>query len=162
MKSLQSILSSPSITVKLEASSVFQLDNPISIKKQAKANGTKNILRKRSSNRVKPSPELVDCLQKAAQVYQDSASTRYLEWIGSFQKYTKLLRSDVQLLKSDFHGVEMEVYKAKCFSFVGLKGIVIKETFSTFVMVDMKTKSKSFSKLFELNYFALIFPFSCS
>lgn len=38
--------------------------------------------------------------------------------------------------------------KSNCFSLVGHKGIVIKETFSTFVLADLETKSKSFSKRF--------------
>jgi hypothetical protein len=78
MKNLTSVLASHNVAVKLEASTVFQLDNPISTKKATKTNRAKRILRKLSANRVKPTPELVHCLQSAAQAYQNTVSTRYL------------------------------------------------------------------------------------
>lgn len=55
--------------------------------------------------------------------------------------------SDACALKSDFHGVEMEVVKSRCYSFVGLRGVVVKESFSAFVLAevasDTRTKLKS-------------------
>ena len=83
MKNLPGILASPNVAIKLESSTIFQLDNPISTKKQTKTNGTKRISRKRSSNRVKPTPELVQCLQSAAEAYQKTVSTRYFHPCGS-------------------------------------------------------------------------------
>ena len=51
--------------------------------------------------------------------------------------------SDAQLLKSDFHGAEIEVTKSKCFNLVGLKGTVIQETFSTFKIAKCSKAMKS-------------------
>ncbi len=49
--------------------------------------------------------------------------------------------SDAQLLKSDFHGSEIEVIKSRCFTLVGLSGIVVQETFSTFKIVNQSKKN---------------------
>ena len=53
--------------------------------------------------------------------------------------------SDAQVLKSDFHGASVEVIRSRCFSLVGLKGVVIQETFSTFKVAvnSNETKIKS-------------------
>ncbi len=78
MKNLPGILSSPNVAVKLEASNLFQLDNPISTKKPNSTNNTKRTSRKMSHNYIKPTPELVQCLQAASLAYQKTVSTRYL------------------------------------------------------------------------------------
>lgn len=59
--------------------------------------------------------------------------------------------SDSHFLKSDFHGVEIEVTKSRCYSLIGLKGIIFKETFSTFLVcnfADPNFKSKSIQKIY--------------
>lgn len=55
--------------------------------------------------------------------------------------------SDSQLLKSDFHGAEIEVIGSRCFGLVGLKGVILKESFSTFTINDMQKPSKIRSNL---------------
>lgn len=55
--------------------------------------------------------------------------------------------SDSKVLKSDFHGAEIEVIGSRCFGLVGLKGVIIKESFSTFTVCDIHNPSKIKSNL---------------
>lgn len=48
-----------------------------------------------------------------------------------------------KLAGADFHGAEVEVVRSKCASRVGLKGIVVRDTKFTFVIVTEKDELKS-------------------
>lgn len=48
-----------------------------------------------------------------------------------------------KLVSADYHGAEMEVVRSKCPSRVGLKGIVVRDSKFTFVMVTEKDEMKS-------------------
>lgn len=41
----------------------------------------------------------------------------------------------LKILRADFHGADIEVMEAKTVSYEGIRGIVIKETLRTFVVV---------------------------
>ncbi|KAJ3022815.1 RNase P/RNase MRP complex subunit [Thoreauomyces humboldtii] len=51
-----------------------------------------------------------------------------------------------KLLKADYHGAHFTVVKAKCPSFIGLSGIVIKETELMFYLVTRKNQMKMIIK----------------
>ena len=50
------------------------------------------------------------------------------------------------LLKADFHGALLTVWKASCTSYVGQQGIVIHETLRSFRMITQENKVKTFLK----------------
>lgn len=77
MKSISAIINSSEMAAKLEAGTCYQLDNPISSKNWTKVNQTRRIPRKKVSHQAKPSPQLVECLQKASKSYQAISATRY-------------------------------------------------------------------------------------
>jgi ribonuclease P protein subunit POP4 len=53
-----------------------------------------------------------------------------------------------KLASADFHGAEIEVVRSRCFGRVGLKGIVVRDTKFTFVVVTENNKAKSMWKCF--------------
>ena len=48
-----------------------------------------------------------------------------------------------KLVSADFHGAEIEVVKSRCSGRVGLKGIVVRDTKFTFVVVTRGDEVKS-------------------
>lgn len=48
-----------------------------------------------------------------------------------------------KLASADFHGAEIEVVRSRCASRVGMKGIVVRDTKFTFVVVTEKDEAKS-------------------
>jgi ribonuclease P protein subunit POP4 len=48
-----------------------------------------------------------------------------------------------KLASADFHGAEIEVVRSRCFGRVGLKGIVVRDTKFTFVIVTENDEAKS-------------------
>lgn len=48
-----------------------------------------------------------------------------------------------KLVSADFHGAEVEVVRSRCASRVGLKGIVVRDSKFTFVVVTEKDEMKS-------------------
>ena len=140
MKSVTQLINSPNVTQRLESNPILQLDNPTTSKAQRNSNPTKKILRKGGISKVSCSIEILSNLQKASVEYHNIASKRYYCTSNFIYNY---FDSDAQLLKSDFHGAEIEVTKSKCYSLVGLKGIVIQETFSTFKIIECFKSMKS-------------------
>ncbi|KAI8917187.1 Rof/RNase P-like protein [Powellomyces hirtus] len=51
-----------------------------------------------------------------------------------------------RMLKADYHGAQLSVAKAKCPTFVGLSGIVVKETENMFIIVTPKDAVKTIPK----------------
>lgn len=58
-----------------------------------------------------------------------------------------------KLVSADFHGAEIEVVKSRCSGRVGLKGIVVRDTKFTFVVVTRGDEVKSEFLLFERDWF---------
>lgn len=141
MQNVTQLINSPNVAMKLESNSILQLDNPTTSKAQNFPNPTKKVLRKKGISKVSCSVEILSILQKASVEYHKIASKRY--YSPSIFFINNYFISDTQLLKSDFHGAEIEVTKSKCFSLVGLKGIVVQETFSTFKIVKCSKSMKS-------------------
>ena len=52
-----------------------------------------------------------------------------------------------KLASADYHGAEVEVVRSQCASRVGLKGIVVRDTKFTFVIVTEKDEVKSESEV---------------
>ena len=75
-------------------------------------------------------------------------------YIGINEIFKKF--SDALLLKSDLHGVEIEVIKSKSYSLVGIKGIVLQENFSTFKIIADSIKSETKSIYYVFIYRVLI------
>lgn len=48
-----------------------------------------------------------------------------------------------KLVSADYHGAEVEVVRSRCASRVGVKGIVVRDTKFTFVVVTEKDEVKS-------------------
>lgn len=48
-----------------------------------------------------------------------------------------------KLVSADYHGAEVEVVRSRSFGRVGLKGIVVRDTKFTFVIVTAKDEVKS-------------------
>lgn len=48
-----------------------------------------------------------------------------------------------RLASADFHGAEIEVVRSRCASRVGMKGIVVRDSKFTFVIVTEKDETKS-------------------
>jgi ribonuclease P protein subunit POP4 len=48
-----------------------------------------------------------------------------------------------KLAGADFHGAKIEVVRSRCFGRVGLKGIVVRDTKFTFIIVTEKDEAKS-------------------
>lgn len=56
-----------------------------------------------------------------------------------------------KLVSADYHGAEMEVVRSKCPSRVGLKGIVVRDSKFTFVVVTEKDEMKSTFRIIGLS-----------
>lgn len=69
---------------------------------------------------------------------------------GQGQPPVTSLSHGSKLVSADFHGAEIEVVKSRCSGRVGLKGIVVRDTKFTFLIVtkDDKVKSEFLSLLF--------------
>lgn len=48
-----------------------------------------------------------------------------------------------KLLKADYHGAILKVYKAKCESYVGIEGIVLQDTQRSFKIITSANKINS-------------------
>lgn len=75
-------------------------------------------------------------------------------WIGYMQEILDLktdgrsgvvtpLSHGAKLVSADYHGAEVEVVRSRCGSRVGVKGIVVRDTQFTFVLVTEKNEVKS-------------------
>jgi ribonuclease P protein subunit POP4 len=75
-------------------------------------------------------------------------------WVGYMQEILDLKVSGrsglvtpashgAKLVSADYHGAEVEVVRSQCASRVGVKGIVVRDTKFTFVIVTEKDKVKS-------------------
>lgn len=58
-------------------------------------------------------------------------------------KLVTALSHGSKLVSADFHGAEVEVVRSKCSGRVGLKGIVVRDTKFTFVIVTESNEVKS-------------------
>ncbi|KAL4931617.1 RNase P/RNase MRP complex subunit [Aspergillus undulatus] len=63
-----------------------------------------------------------------------------------------------KLVSADFHGAEMEVVRSRCAGRVGLKGIVVRDTKFTFVVVTEKDEVKTIPKEQTIFRFCLPLP----
>ena len=76
----------------------------------------------------------------------------WLQYISSsFNSVT--LKADEKLLKIDFHGAEFSVRNSKCKSYIGLKGIVVKETKNMIIIITKSDEVKHIPKsnsIFEM------------
>ncbi|OJI96180.1 hypothetical protein ASPVEDRAFT_120992 [Aspergillus versicolor CBS 583.65] len=61
-------------------------------------------------------------------------------------KLVTALSHGSKLVSADFHGAEMEVVRSKCSGRVGLKGIVVRDTKFTFVIVTERDEVKNIPK----------------
>jgi ribonuclease P protein subunit POP4 len=59
------------------------------------------------------------------------------------RKLVTALSHGAKLVSADFHGAEVEVVRSRCFGRVGLKGVVVRDTKFTFVVVTEKDEVKS-------------------
>ncbi|KAL4904966.1 hypothetical protein BDW74DRAFT_24586 [Aspergillus multicolor] len=62
------------------------------------------------------------------------------------RKLVSALAHGSKLVSADFHGAEMEVVRSRCPGRVGLKGIVVRDTKFTFVVVTAKDEMKTIPK----------------
>ncbi|RDW70928.1 RNase P/RNase MRP complex subunit [Aspergillus mulundensis] len=62
------------------------------------------------------------------------------------RKLVSALAHGSKLVSADFHGAEMEVVRSRCPGRVGLKGIVVRDTKFTFVVVTEKDEMKTIPK----------------
>lgn len=67
-------------------------------------------------------------------------------------KLVTALSHGSKLVSADFHGAEMEVVRSKCSGRVGLKGIVVRDTKFTFVIVTESDEVKSESLISGLSF----------
>jgi len=77
----------------------------------------------------------------------------YIQNLFSDKNGQVCIRAEDRILKVDYHGAEVLVKNAKCKSYVGCRGIVVKETKNMFEMITMADELKSIPKretLFEL------------
>ncbi|KAH9507694.1 RNase P/RNase MRP complex subunit [Bulinus truncatus] len=63
--------------------------------------------------------------------------TKYIEDLIQFSslKDSSLPAAALKLMKADFHGCPIIVAQSKCPSYIGVQGIIIKETKNTFVLI---------------------------
>lgn len=66
-----------------------------------------------------------------------------LDLKGQSQAPVTPLSHGSKLVSADFHGAEIEVVKSRCSGRVGLKGIVVRDTKFTFVLVTKGDEVKS-------------------
>lgn len=75
-------------------------------------------------------------------------------WVGYMQEILDLKDRPVtspisaqshgsKLVSADFHGAEVEVVRSRCAGRVGIKGIVVRDTKFTFVIITEKDELKS-------------------
>lgn len=62
-----------------------------------------------------------------------------------------------KLVSADFHGAEIEVVKSRCSGRVGLKGVVVRDTKFTFVVVTRGDEVKSEFLLSERDWVGLVY-----
>ncbi|KAL5002038.1 hypothetical protein BDV10DRAFT_181731 [Aspergillus recurvatus] len=62
------------------------------------------------------------------------------------RKLVSALTHGSKLVSADFHGAEMEVIRSRCPGRVGLKGVVVRDTKFTFVVVTEKDEVKTIPK----------------
>ncbi|EPS43402.1 hypothetical protein H072_2621 [Dactylellina haptotyla CBS 200.50] len=63
-----------------------------------------------------------------------------------------------KICAADFHGCELEVVRNRCPSRVGIKGIVIKDTKMTFVIITKKNQVKHVPKEYSVFKFVIPWP----
>ncbi|KAL1967988.1 hypothetical protein VTN77DRAFT_2405 [Rasamsonia byssochlamydoides] len=63
-----------------------------------------------------------------------------------------------KLASADFHGAEIEVVRSRCASRVGMKGIVVRDTKFTFVVVTEKDEAKTIPKEHTVFRFTVPIP----
>lgn len=79
-----------------------------------------------------------------------------LDLKGQSQAPVTPLSHGSKLVSADFHGAEIEVVKSRCWGRVGLKGIVVRDTKFTFVLVTKGDEVKS--EFFFFFFFPCAFP----
>jgi ribonuclease P protein subunit POP4 len=65
---------------------------------------------------------------------------------GRAQQYVTAASAGQMLASADMHGALMEVVRSRCVSRVGIKGIVVRDTKFTFVLITEKNKVKEVPK----------------
>lgn len=77
----------------------------------------------------------------------------YIQNLFSNKDSQVCIRAEERILKVDYHGAEILVKNSKCKSYVGCKGIIVKETKNMFEMITAANELKLIPKretLFEL------------
>ncbi|KAL4779211.1 hypothetical protein BJX76DRAFT_362005 [Aspergillus varians] len=77
---------------------------------------------------------------------------------GGGGKLVSALSHGSKLVSADFHGAEIEVVKSRCSGRVGLKGIVVRDTKFTFVIVTEGDEVKSIPKEQTVFRFCVLLP----
>ena len=67
-----------------------------------------------------------------------------------------------KLASADFHGAEIEVVRSRCVSRVGVKGLVVRDSKFTFVVVTEKDELKSMFPLFPPDMIIPLFSYNLS
>ncbi|KAK6332304.1 hypothetical protein TWF696_003024 [Orbilia brochopaga] len=105
-------------------------------------------------------------IPKAAQKYAIYEPLNKL-WLGYIQEIlrgtlgangTAGQATAAKLCAADFHGCEVEVVRNRCPSRVGIKGIVIKDTKMTFVIITKKDEIKNIPKEYSVFRFEIPWP----
>ena len=76
----------------------------------------------------------------------------YVQTLFSNKNGKVMIRAEERVLKIDYHGAKFEVKKSKCESFVGISGIIVKETKNMFEIITQQNELKAIPKretLFE-------------
>jgi len=63
-----------------------------------------------------------------------------------FLSYEKIMKADDRLLRADYHGASISVAQSKCSSYVGIQGIVVKETKKMFTLITESDELKAIPK----------------
>ncbi|KAF3923983.1 hypothetical protein ABW21_db0202347 [Orbilia brochopaga] len=105
-------------------------------------------------------------IPKAAQKYAIYEPLNRL-WLGYIQEVlqgtfgtngTASQATAAKLCAADFHGCEVEIVRNRCPSRVGIKGIVIKDTKMTFVIITKKNEIKNIPKEYSVFRFEIPWP----
>ncbi|EWC45436.1 hypothetical protein DRE_00835 [Drechslerella stenobrocha 248] len=136
------------------------------LKKKLRKNSSKPSTKPRPlSAREKRSLQVYD-VPKEAQKYAVYEPLKDL-WLGYIQEIlrgsfgangTAGQATAAKLCAADFHGCEVEVVRNRCPSRVGIKGIVIKDTKMTFVIITKNDQVKHVPKEYSVFRFEIPWP----
>ena len=97
-------------------------------------------------------------IPESAQKYEIYVPLRRM-WIGYMWEILGLEKSEKsyvtaqgvgsKLASADFHGAELQVVRSRCVGRVGTRGIVVRDTKFTFVVVTMKNELRSKSSCYD-------------